>query len=502
MITWRLPTQRKHIALTATTILVLGGLIILWVGGRVNAARAGSPPPDQPQFDGTLVSESLPIVQHTAGMTALRASGAGGWEVVFEEDWENGWDANKWTTIDRNGAQGGEYKWGLRDVPNPLAGGDTSAWGIGGGKDGEKLNVNNAGYRANVDSWLIMGPLDLTQIHDAELSFNYRFQADAGDTFSVLVSTDGANWQGKQLDDGGNGDWFGRNYTLDTYAGSPMVFVAFRFATDNTGNQNKKGAFVDDIVVRAALGGVQYLPHIQVQPSPTPTLTPTPPPTPTATPPSGNYFDDFTDNIDGWSARRANNSAIYSYGHRGDVDGGLRGQLEITLSSQDSYVILSPLVAAKAPPYNIEFMAKLKDTKDRHMYGLAFAGDWNGQACAAPSSPNCFTRYYELRVQYRELDGKKFQEVKLKRIDGHDASGEPVGPTLIDWLKGGNVNPDDWVEIDVYVTADGKIRLSWNGKYIAQAQDATLINQRYFGLMLLTRDNGNARVKYDYIKID
>jgi hypothetical protein len=249
---------------------------------------------------------------------------------------------------------------------------------------------------------------------------------------------------------------------------------------------------------------VQYLPHIQLQPSPTPTatVTPSPTPTPTATPPPGVFNETFTDDIAGWEARRAREGASYSIAHRSDSDGGRQGQLEITLTTQDDFVIVSPLIPAKSPPYNIEFLAKLKDPRDRHMYGLVFGADWNGGACAAPSSPNCFTRYYELRVGYRDFGGQRFQEVKLKRIDTHNGEGEPEGPTLIDWKKGGNVGTDDWIEIDVYVQADGKIAVSWNGKFIAETQDASLIGQPYFGLMLITKENDDARVKYDYIKID
>jgi hypothetical protein len=136
------------------------------------------------------------------------------------------------------------------------------------------------------------------------------------------------------------------------------------------------------------------------------------------------------------------------------------------------------------------------------MYGVVFGADWSGGNCTAPTPPNCFTSYYELRVQYRNFTGVPFQELKLKRIDGHDASGEPVGPTLVDWIKGGNVGSDDWVEIDVYVAEDGTLRLSWNGKFLVQVTDASLIDQPYFGLMLITKENGGARVKYDYFKID
>jgi hypothetical protein len=229
-------------------------------------------------------------------------------------------------------------------------------------------------------------------------------------------------------------------------------------------------------------------------------LTPTP--TPTATPPSGNFTDQFTDDIAGWEARRARDGAVYSFSHRGDTDGGRQGFLEMIVTSDDDFLIVSPLVPAKEPPYNIEIYGKLKEPRDRHMYGLVFGADWNGGACAAPASPNCFTRYYELRVGYRDFGGQRFQELKLKRIDGHDSNGEPFGPTLFDWIKGGNVGTDDWVEIDVFISANGTMSVSWNGKFIAQATDATLIDQPYFGLLLITKENGDARVKYDYIKID
>jgi hypothetical protein len=348
----------------------------------------------------------------------------------------------------------------------------------------------------------------MTQALDAELSFNYWFEADAGDEFSVLASSDGNTWEGKQTDSGGTGEWFGRNFSLEAYVGQPTVYLAFRFVSNQNGDRSKLTAFVDDIEVRADTGSKQYLPHIQVQPSPTPTATPsatptaTPSPTPTATPPSGIFLDDFANDISGWEARRARAGAGYNINHRSDSDGGRQGQLEISLDTEEGFVIVSPLIASKAPPYNIEFTAKLKEPADRHMYGLVFGADWNGGACAAPSSTNCFTRYYELRVQYRDFGGQRFQEVKLKRIESHDSSGEPVGPTLIDWKKGGNVGTDDWVEIDVNVTASGVIRISWNGKFIAETQDATLLSQRYFGLMLITKENDDARVKYDYIKID
>ena len=496
-------SRRRALVVWAGAIGLLA-LALLWLWPGNTAARAGSPPPDQPQFTGQPVSESFPVAALIDRPAAQAPAAATDWLILLDEDWEDGFNNTVWTTIDRNGATSGEYKWADRAVDNPLNSGQRVAWSIGGGANGQALNPANGGYPGGVDSWLIYGPFSLSGARDAELSFDYSFEADAGDTFSVLLSTDGSNWTGQQNNNGGNGTWEAKNYALDAYAGEPVVYLAFRFASDAGGDPAKNAAFVDDIAIRGNFGSRLYLPHIQLQPTTTPTATATPPPTPTptATAPAGRFEDNFTQGIGNWAARRSNNGASFSVGHRDDADGGRQGALEMVVNNTNSYVIVSPLVQAKQLPYNIEFMAKLKETKDQQMYGVVFGGDWNGGACNAPGTANCFTRYYELRVQYRDTGGKQFQELKLVRVDGHDASGNPTSHLLQDWIKGGNAGPDDWVEIDIYVQANGIMTLYWNGKYIAEIQDNTYVNQPYFGLMLVTRQNGNARVKYDYIKID
>jgi hypothetical protein len=494
-------TGRQRVA--SFSVLALVAIVLAVFSLQIGAGRLDSPPPDLPQFEGIPVREQFAIDPFEA-IVQRRSSIQSGWIILLDEDWEDGFDSGLWLTIDRDGSQHGDYRWGVREFDNPIGGGSQSAWSIGSGQNGQNLDPAINGYPARADSWLIHGPMDLTNAVKAELSFNYTFEADAGDEFSVLISSNGVDWVGKQTAEGGPGEWESRNYSLDEYAGQSGIYLAFRFTSNEDGNNKKHAAFVDDIVVRGNFGNKQYLPHVQVQPSPTPTPLPTatPTPTPTPPPPADTYLDEFTNDINGWEARRMRNGTSYSFQHRDDVDGGRQGFLETTVNNAEGFVILSPLVPIKNPPYNIEFYAKLKDTKDRHMYGVVFGADWNGQTCATPSSPNCFTRYYELRVQYRDLSGNRFQELKLKRIDGHDGDGEPFGPTLIDWTRGGTVGPDDWAEIDVNVDSDGTIRIYWNDKFIAQAKDTSLLNQQYFGLLLITKENGDARVKFDYIKVD
>lgn len=486
--------------------VVIAALIALWGGPAETAARLGDPPPDLPPFTG----ESISVEFAPDGLSTRNEStpvlGQQGWKVVFSDDFEAGITSD-WINVDRDGSQNGDYKWGTRPIENTIAGGDLSAWGVGGGQDGDQLDQVVDGYPRNVESWLIYGPVDMSLASDAEISFNWWFDAYADDTLALLASSDGIQWNGEQTEDGGDGTWTESSFSLASYAGEDNVYIAFRFMSDNKGQNNKTGPFIDDVVIRVDSGNVQFLPHIQVQPSPTPTSTPEPPtptPTPTATPQGGNYFNSFTNNIDGWDARRWDQSATGQYGfrHRADSDGGLQGALELELLSEDSYFIVSPLVQGKTAPYNIEYKAKLKNPQDRQMHGLVFGATWNGQPCPAGDFSSCFTTYYELRVQYRKFDGKEFQEMKLKKIDSHTSDGEPEGPTLIDWVKGANVGNDEWVEIDVNVSGDGWIRLTFNGKFRAEVRESEWVNNPYFGLMLITRENDDARVKYDYIKID
>lgn len=499
------PRRTVFVAVVMAAVLLLA-MVSFWLRPGTSADRTGAPPPDLPAFEGEAITVEFTSSELLERETVPTAAEQVGWTVVLEEDWEDGFDDTVWITIDEDGLANGEYKWATRPFENTIGGGDRSAWAIGGGEDGGPLNPNNDGYPADVKSWLMAGPIDMSDAVDAELSFNYWFDADAGDTFSVLASTDGSNWSGKEEFNGGAGTWLGRRFALTEYAGEPAVYLAFRFYSDDTGEQNKAGLLLDDIQLHLNALEKGYLPIIEYgftpTPIPSPTLPPTPTPTATPIPGGADYRDDFTSNINTWAIRRGTNGGSFSVRHRGDSDGGRTGFLEAEVFSDDSYVLVSPLVQSIAPPYNIEFYAKLKEPEDRHMYGVVFGGDWNGQACDTANPANCFTRYYELRVQYRDFGGQRFQEMKLVRVDGHDANNEPVGPILIDWARGGSVGTDEWIEIDVRVEEDGRIAISFDDKFIAEARDTELLNNRYFGLLLITRENDDARVKFDYLKID
>jgi hypothetical protein len=182
------PSRRAILVTIGTTAVLFFALVTLWLRPGTSADRTGSPPPDLPAFEGEAVTvqfDGSALVGRPAQITAANQEG---WTPVLTEDWEDGFDTDKWVTIDGNGTTNGEYKWDTRPFENTINNeSQLSAWGIGGGADGESLDPEDDSYPANVQSWLMYGPVDMSDAVDAQLTFNYWFEADADDSFSVLV---------------------------------------------------------------------------------------------------------------------------------------------------------------------------------------------------------------------------------------------------------------------------------------------------------------------------
>lgn len=504
------PNRRiaKYLAPTFAIALVL---VVALLSLRQPVVNAGSPPPDVPDIEGerfTVVLDSdIQVPQNSVEVTSFKS----GWVTLFEEDFEAGISNPPWLNIS---VSGGPYMWGAEAVANSLDPASTMvAWGVGTGTP--ELDPQQDGYPTGVDAWLVpAGSFDFTEVVDAELTFDLLLDAvpgvpgdptKVGNTFAVAVSTDGNTYTGVKIIDGGSGTWESLGQNLSEYAGEPQVWVALIFTSDDQPNpDNKPGAMIDNVALNALYASKSHLPYVSYGYTPTPI-----PPTATPTPiPDQDYRDDFTDTIVPWEARRWTNGAVYSLDHRADCDdGGRCGFLELDVQDKETYVIASPLVPSKTYPYNIETKVRLMPKtdsnypQDQAQYSVIFGGNWNGQPCPAVDFSSCFTQYYELRVRFREINDKRFLEFKLKRIDGHDADNQNFGPDLIDWTKV-SANPKKFVEWDVNVSSDKKIRISSNNEYVGTSKDSTYLNNKYFGIEGRTGAKNGSRIKVDYFKID
>jgi len=493
--------DRSRIALLAASGSLV--IIILLLAGFMSIAGAQQEPEKVP-FEGTLVADAPGAMTMEVAPVNLDALGPE-WRPIFAEtfeaaSWEQKWDVN----LDFSGAG---YKWGTRDVPNSLDPASKSvAWAIGGGTIGSTLDPLNRSYPSGVQSWLVAGPFDLSSADDALINLDLFYEASGGDPFTVSLSEDRIQFTpqltvNKNVNKG-DGQWEQRSVSLSAFAGKPQIWVAFTFTSTNSAQ--KFGALMDNVSVWVEGEPGTYLPVISYGFTPTPL-----PVTPTATPPpSGDYDKNFTNNIDGWEARRWTDGTSYDLSHDGGSDDGRQGFLNLLVNTKDShYVIASPLVAGPEPPYNIETTVKLRsDRNTGDQYGIIFGGNYTGGPCPATDFSTCFTHYYELRIRFFYDSGldKDKMEFKLKRIDSHDSNNNNSGPDLIEWtrLSSKLVDENGFIEWDVNVDSDGKIKIAANDEPVGSAKDTKYIDNLYFGVIVRTEDEPNAEAKYDYFKIE
>ncbi len=487
--------RANYLAPTAILLLVL---LVAALSLRQPQVSASPPPPDVPDFKGepftAVLDQPQAITYETVQVTVPQQ----GWQTILDANFESvNWDAD-WTNIS---ATGNWYKYGTRGITNPLDATSTAvAWAVGTSPGGNPpLDPAVEGYPINVDAWLRAGPYDLSDVIDAKLAFEFAFDADLGDKFAVGASTDNIHFEGSEQN-GGTLAWSASEMDLSNYAGQPQVWVLFRFTSDNTPNSGAKlGLLLDNVKLHVEYSLKTHLPVVAYGFTPTPL-----PPTPTPTRPAdGKYRDDFTDTITPWEPRIWTLGAVYNFFHDNASDSGRQGFLNLRVTPGDKYVIVSPMVISKQPPYNIEIEAKIRDPReDLDQYAVIFGANKTSDPCPATDFKTCFTNYYEMRVRYRET-GKKYMEFKLKRVDGVDANNQNYGPDLIKWTDVDQyVDEDGWVEWDVNVKSDGKIKVTANGDFVGEGKDTAYLNNPYFGLEVRTGDGDSAEVRFDYFKID
>jgi hypothetical protein len=186
-----------------------------------------------------------------------RVTGSG-WQKVLLEDFEQPIYApdESWLGIDDSTEDMGLYLWGQRNC-NPHSG-TASAWAGGLRQDGPDPDCGTT-YHDNLATFLRYGPVDLSQVTDAQLVFGLWADLEGDrlnqiDTVSWLASMDNDTFAGWTLS-GSTGDWVPRSLDLTDmgplgdFTGQPEVYLRWDFRSDFSNPIDYQGAFIDDVAL-------------------------------------------------------------------------------------------------------------------------------------------------------------------------------------------------------------------------------------------------------------
>jgi hypothetical protein len=173
-------------------------------------------------------------------------------QVLLSEGFEGAFPGS-WTVFDNNGTTGGDVYW---DDTNFRA--YAGSWSGGCADGGANAPSPGGSYPANMDSWMMRGPFNLSDANAAALTFRYWNRSESGfDYFKFLVSTNGVNFYGYQTS-GDSGGWQSGSLdlanvpALGSVIGQPQVWIAFVFSSDST--ISNEGAYVDEVLLQKTTG--------------------------------------------------------------------------------------------------------------------------------------------------------------------------------------------------------------------------------------------------------
>lgn len=192
------------------------------------------------RFSGQLPASSVPSLE--VEPTATTANFVDNWDLLLDEDFEGVFPQGACAVYDDSN-DGFERSWDDDDY-RPFNG-YYAAWPANGGADGVDPSTND--YPANLDSWLICGPYDLSNAQKFLVKF-YRWMEinDSDDMVFVGASPDGQNFSG--LGWHGTQGWVHYNVWFDNVADDDSVWVAWGFQSDDD-EDRAEGAWIDDLEV-------------------------------------------------------------------------------------------------------------------------------------------------------------------------------------------------------------------------------------------------------------
>jgi hypothetical protein len=351
-------------------------------------------------------------------------------------------------------------------------------------------------YPANLDTWLIYGPLDLKEFASASMSFDYYVDttpgscqpAYSGDCLTWAYSYDGQTFYGSQISGhlSPASGWLSGSLILDNkqFQTSP-VYIAFAFKGGS--NPSGNGAFIRNLAVTGNPIKYAYLPLVFNNYTPPP-----PPPTP---PLFGYDFDDDGTDLAHWGGAYYN-SGTKKYGQcipgqctvpialpspHGNLTNSLRlytnalyhfvatSPNDSAPTSYDLFVDISPIVF-----YDRDAGCALYGCPDNDL------GDWYGVIFNASSdtfgsdlSGFAYNKKY-YRLYFYPIDATKPIAVQLDRCDGSANAGNNSCTRLDHSSLPANFigNPGGWDQIHIMRDgSNGDIKVYLNDQLLLTASD-------------------------------
>lgn len=270
---------RTNVKFWFVALISLWGLIIFATLGQPAAQAQSRVPELKPPF------KFVPASESNQPLVSLRPPGS---TVIMTETFGVGFDPVQevtgtlplWRQV-MNPTDTAGYYWDRVGAASPALF-TNSAWSAGINMPGKTpLDGGIDPYPAGQDTWLLYGPVDLSQYMYGTLSFEYYLDATASDQLTWgVIAEDGGTVIGYNSQGGnGGGQWITATYQFDRALwGNRAVYLAFGFESGST--PAGLGPFIRNVRLNAESFQFVYLPVVvnnyPSTPTPTPTATPLP----------------------------------------------------------------------------------------------------------------------------------------------------------------------------------------------------------------------------------
>lgn len=393
----------------------------------------------------------IPSAVHSADRPAPIPEG---WQVILNETFESGIGGN-WRVVGST-----SDNWGTTTYTSTSP--THSAWSVGSGSLDPALDE----YPASRSNWLIYGPLDLSQVWQAYVTFDWWLDTSPGDWLGWCVTTN-ANPHLSGCDEtllsGPARTWLDGIIPLDMFARSPNpVYLAFHFASNSDTNRGT-GAFIDSVVIQGDYGYRTFLPLIRRDPP--------------------GYSEDFS-GATTWEV-------VEHTGYDGPPGTGWfsvynqSGTFRMWLNDRWEHIIASPREMSLAPPYEIVTNIYFYQRSWSSGYGIVFGSP----------TQNFSGQYYRLLIVYISEGSMQGQ---LQRCNGSQCDG----PVLWGWVSIPlhMANGKEWNTWRV-VRDGSHIRIYVNNNQLADVVDSGITGTGYFGLFLSTWEFAPVEIWADYYNV-